>query len=346
MVLGLTLLVLAVGLVVLLLVMAGGVQSPRQFASAPEQLTTVPAPSGPAPTTLTIVSWNIAWGYGFGSEGSGQARPAEHFERTVEAMGAVLAATGADLVLLQEVDFDSRRSHHVDQAKRLAERAGLPYVARAESWTAPWVPFPYWPPKEHFGTMHSGGAILSRFPIVAHDVELLPKPDENPFWYNLFYLFRYLERAEIQVGPTTLSVFNTHLEAFKQQNRLAQVERTLTRLRAEMRPALIYGGDLNAVPPESPQKHGYPDEPETDHRDDPTITRIRALEGLSDTVGSSTISARAADFFTFPAHAPNRKLDHLFVGAGVKVLEVRVVKEAGASSDHLPLLIRIELSPG
>lgn len=342
---GITLLLGVLAIPLLLLFMAGGIQRPGRSAVPPETLSEVPAPKGPAPEVLTVVSWNIAWGYGWGSEGSGKARPRPHFDASIAQIGAALKAVGADVVLLQEVDFDSRRSHHQDQARLLAQAAGLPYVARAESWTAPWVPFPYWPPSEQFGTMHSGGAILSRFPIEAHEVELLEKPAENPAWYNLFYLFRYLERADVRVGAHTLTVFNTHLEAFKQDNRVLQAKLTRERLSAAMGPHLIYGGDLNSVPPEAPQKKGYPDEPETNHEADPTIQIFRELPGLIDTIGSSSTSARPEDLYTFPAHAPNRKLDHLFVGTGFEVVEARVLREAGSPSDHLPLLLRLRFRP-
>lgn len=338
---GITLLLGVLAIPLLVLWMAGGLQSPRRAAVAPETLSEVPPSGGAPPEVLTVVSWNIAWGYGWGSEGSGKARPPDHFDASLAQMGAVLKSVGADVVLLQEVDFGSRRSHYQDQARLLAQAAGLPHVARAESWTARWVPFPYWPPSEQFGTMRSGGAILSRFPIERHEVELLEKPAENPAWYNLFYLFRYLETAELRVGPRTLTVFNTHLEAFKQENRVLQAKLTRERLRAAMGPHLIYGGDLNSVPPEAPQKKGYPDEPQTNHESDPTIGLFRELPGLVETIGSSTISARPNDFHTFPAHAPNRKLDHLFVGTGFEIVEARVLKEAGATSDHLPLLLRL-----
>jgi endonuclease/exonuclease/phosphatase family metal-dependent hydrolase len=344
-VIGITLLLGVLAIPLLVILMAGGLQSPRRTSVPPETLSEVPPPSGAPPEVLTVVSWNIAWGYGWGSEGSGKARPRDHFDASIAQMGAVLKSVGADLVLLQEVDFGSRRSHHQDQARLLAQAAGLPHLARAESWTAPWVPFPYWPPSEQFGTMHSGGAILSRFPIERHEVELLEKPAENPAWYNLFYLFRYLESAEVRIGDRTLKVLNTHLEAFKQDNRVLQAKLTRARLEAAMGPYVIYGGDLNSVPPEAPYKKGYPDEPETNHESDPTISLFRDLPGLIDTIGSSTISARPEDFYTFPAHAPNRKLDHLFVGTGFEIVEARVLKEAGPHSDHLPLLLRVRFRP-
>ena len=52
--------------------------------------------------------------------------------------------------------------------------------------------------------------------------------------------------------------------------------------------------------------------------------------------------ARAPDaYFTFPSHAPNRKLDHLLHTPDIEVKSAEVLRDAaGEVSDHLPLLVR------
>ncbi|MCK6551090.1 endonuclease/exonuclease/phosphatase family protein [Myxococcota bacterium] len=342
-----TLAVIFVVLVVAVLWMAGGVQSPKTFDEPARALDDVPAPSAAelaATSTITVVTWNVAWGYGWGSEGSGQAKPKEHFESTTKRLGGVLRSLGADVVLLQEVDFDATRSHRVDQAEIIARAAGLRYVARALSWKAQWVPFPYWPPSEHFGHMRSGGAILSRFPITANTVALLDKPAANAWWYNLFYLFRYFQRAELDVGGTKLQVVNVHLEAFDRANRVTQAEQLKRALEAATTPLTILGGDLNTVPPEQSKRKDYPDEPETSHVDDPTLEIVRGIRGLSDVTPPETLRANEPEWMTFPAFEPNRKLDFVLAGEGLRVVDARVARsEAGDVSDHLPLVTRLTL---
>ena len=148
----LILFVIVAGLAMLVLWMAGGVQSPRTFEAPIREIAVRPA-ADTSTGTLDVLVWNIAWGYGWGSEGSGTARPYRHFEASLEKIGQVIRDANPDVALLQEVDFDSHRSHGIDQAERIAEVAGLPYIAPAVSWTANWVPFPYWPPTEHYGDM-------------------------------------------------------------------------------------------------------------------------------------------------------------------------------------------------
>ena len=328
-----------------LLWMAGGFQRPRTFTSPPARLADVEprARTSTDAATLNVVVWNIAWGYGWGSEGRGKARPREHFEQSMVRLAEGIAKLDADLVLLQEVDFDSTRSHRFDQAEAIARRAGLPYVARAVSWEANWVPFPYWPPSEHFGHMRSGGAILSRHPLGESVVELLEKPAKNPFWYNAFYLFRFVQRSEVEIGERTLTVFNTHLDAFSTENRERQARHVTRQLAAKDNGSTRFGGDLNAVPPESSLQHGYEDEPETDHRRDTPVTLVREVPGLRDTVPPEVFGTSQERYLTVPAHAPSRKLDYLFVGEGFDVLEVRVATEVGDVSDHLPLFVRLRL---
>lgn len=320
--------------------MADGIQMPRSFDAAPETLEGVQARTSTEAGMLRVVSYNIAWGYGWGSEGTGSAKDESHFQRALERMAQVISSLEPDVVLLQEVDFGSTRSHHVDQAAVIARATGLPHVARAESWRANWVPFPYWPPQDHYGEMSSGGAVLSRFPILSNHVELLPKPKANPFWYNLFYLFRYYQVTRIDLGEETAVVINTHLEAFDPVNRERQATHLANVLAAVEEEHLVFGGDLNSVPAEATLRTEYPDEPDTDHREDRTVALFRAVDGLFDTVPPKTFSTKESDWFTFPAHEPNRKLDYLFHGRGLELIEVRVVTEAGTTSDHLPIFAR------
>lgn len=326
----------AAGLVLLVLWMSGGVKTPRTFKASIERLPVRETVDG-STSTLDVLTWNIAWGYGWGSEGSGGARPFSYFEESIERIGAVVRDLRPDLVLLQEVDFDADRSHGVDQALRIAEIADLPYVAPAVTWTANWVPFPYWPPIDQFGRMRSGGAILSRVPLERNVVTLLPKPDANAFHYNLFYPFRYFQRVEALFESRRLTVFNAHLEAFVRENREKQARQWAQVLESAGDEPLVAGGDFNTVPDDAPVKAGFDDESETSFEADSTYSVLTAADALRDAF------AGRDDALTFPAHDPNRKLDHVLVSDDFEIVEARVVTEAGDVSDHLPLWVRLRL---
>ncbi len=324
--------------------MAGGMRAPGPRAVVPRTVGE-PPPVGAAPATLTVVTWNIAWAYGWGSEGTGTRKKSQaEIEDSLQAMGRWLRAVGADVVLLQEVDTGARRSHGIDQGEVLSRAAGLAYYAPAESWSVNYLPFPYWPPSRHFGRLRSGGAVLSRFPITEASVELLSKPAAQPRIYRLFYLFRYVIRCRIALGGgESVRVYNVHLETPDGAARALQAARVADILRADTGGAVIFGGDVNSPPPEARVRAGYPDEPATDHRDDAAAALFRSLPGLVDTVSPEAYLRDEPAWFTFPSHAPNRKLDYLFASADLTVDEVRVGREAGTSSDHLPLVARLRL---
>lgn len=338
------LVVFVVGLAALTLWAAGGVQlKGRTFDAAPETVAGVETKTSTSVETLRVAVYNIAWGYGWGSEGSGGAQPPEHFATRLERMGRALADAKVDVVLLQESDFRSARSHDVDQAHTLAKAAGLPYVAKAVSWTANYLPFPYWPPKNHFGRMLSGGAILSRYPFTKNTVMLEDKPEDNGLVYNLGYLYRYLQKTEIDAAGRRIGVYNVHTDAFSPKNRIAHAGRIARTLTEDKAPLALLGGDFNTVPPEASMRGGYPDEPDTDHSDDPTIARIREIPGMKDTLTQEAYLANERAYFTFPGHAPNRKLDFLFASEAFEVTSFRVLTEAGDASDHLPILVELRL---
>jgi len=293
---------------------------------------------------MVVLTWNIAYAYGFGSDGQDYVpRAAEEMAIRLNRIGEIIRDSGADIVLLQEVDFDSDRSHHVDQLEELSRITGLHYGAPALTWKAGFVPFPYWPPNHHFGAVCSGGAVLSRHPITVNRVTLHPKPETNAWWYNAFYIFRYSQQVQIQWGEQIVWVINNHLEAYDRANRVQQANALAKMVSNVPNVAVmvIAGGDMNTIPPEATLQYGYPDRPNADHRGDTTMSILRNISGFKDVVNVEEYLENEAAFFTAPAHAPNRRLDYLFIPEDTRVTDVRVIP-TGDLSDHLP--VRAELA--
>ncbi|MBX2810826.1 MAG: endonuclease/exonuclease/phosphatase family protein [Myxococcales bacterium] len=292
---------------------------------------------------ITVVTWNIAWAYGWGSSGTGNARPESHFRQTLAEMGRALQAWNPDIILLQEVDFHCTRSHYIDQAEFLARSTRLPFIAKGTSWRANWVPFPYWPPANHFGEMLSGGAILSRYPITEHTIETVDKPTDHPWLYRWFYPFRYHQKAILKTPMGPILVYNVHTEAFHQENRILHAKQLANRLIFELLPLSIVGGDLNTVLPEASMRSNYPDEPETDHQSDPTLEIIRSIPGLLDPISGEKYIHNEQAWMTFPSHAPNRKLDYLFHTTGLTTEQMYVPRATALDlSDHLPIVAQLK----
>ena len=262
------------------------------------------------------MTWNLSYGYGIGSEGTDiyQPMPKDHFESSLHAISELIRFENPDVVLLQEIDFDAKRSHFINELDDLSRKSGLLYRDPIISWNSPYVPYPGLKPSRHFGKVVSGGGILSRFPIekIAHD--LLPKPRENGSIYNYFYLNRYLQLVRIHLEDSNLvtphfNVMNLHLEAFSKDNRELHLVKVQDRLHDYS--IDLAGGDFNGE-----------------------------LTLLSET--KQHWQALPAPEATYPSNNPNQFLDGFILKKNdFKVLELKTLP-AGIMSDHLPLMVLLE----
>ncbi len=172
---------------------------------------------------LKILTWNISYAYGMGSDGTDyKPKARDQYEKSLDLMGDVIKSVAPDVIFLQEVDFDSARSSHLNQLDYLARITDFPHRKAVVSWDSPYVPFPGINPLHHFGKTVSGGGILSKYPLTFMQNDLLPKPKENSKLYNFFYLSRYFQMVKIhppEMNSGPLRLLNLHLEAFSVENR-------------------------------------------------------------------------------------------------------------------------------
>lgn len=166
------------------------------------------------PTTMRVATWNLWWQFG----------PwAERLPLIIEELRRV----DADVLALQEVWTSDGRS----SAVAIAEALGFERVQAARLEMSPGVLF--------------GNAVVSRWPIIGHEMRPLPPvdaPDEE----------RLVLRADVQGPRGPFQVYSTHLNwRFDQSHvRQAQVE-TIAAFVQESRPRSyppIVCGDFNAEP--------------------------------------------------------------------------------------------------
>jgi endonuclease/exonuclease/phosphatase family metal-dependent hydrolase len=294
-----------------------------------------------APAILKVVTYNVGHGQGI-KEDPKDYRDKATTLRHLDDLADALKRIDAHIALLQEVDTNADRTHHLDQAKILAEKAGYPYRACATIWDKKYIPFP---PAKFIGQVESAICVLSRFPLREHRRRIFDKPSENAFWYNWFYIDRGAQAVVAEVGDVRVTLVNLHLEAWGKDTRQGQAN-DLRDWIADMPGPMVVAGDFNALPPEATRKNELDDDSKHDYDDDGTVDTIRKLEGFTESIPAEVYSANERDALTYPANAPDRRLDYVFGGKGAMVLRGRVAKEAAEASDHLPIVAEVHHRKG
>lgn len=292
---------------------------------------------------IRMVSYNIAYGRG-PKDDAGDLRDRKTIIAYLDQIVERIKNRDADIAVLQEVDFDSARTHHINQMEYIANKLGWPYRAWISTWMKNYVPYPYWPPTQHYGQMHSGQAVLSKIKIVNNTALPLPQPEKNPFYYNWFYLHRHTQHVSLKLNDDQqLELLNIHLEAFDNENR-EQHAQLLTSYYEPMKTQLVLlAGDFNAVPDFATVKKGFADEPETDMTSDRTIATLLSAPNLKEVVSKEEYLFNEKQYLTFPADAPNRRLDYIFHTPRIIVQDKTIDQNKPAASDHAPVYMKFQV---
>jgi endonuclease/exonuclease/phosphatase family metal-dependent hydrolase len=180
--------------------------------------------------TIRVVNWNIDRGL------------------RLPEIAAFLEAQQADLLTLQEVDLNARRTGRRNVAEELARRLGMNYVFGLE--------FEELTQGSRTSPAYQGQATFSRWGL--KNPRIIRFQAQSEFWRPRWFLPRtapFQERlggrialvTDVDVPGRALTVYNLHLESRGDERlRVAQLTETLDddEMYAPRRPALI-AGDLN-----------------------------------------------------------------------------------------------------
>lgn len=298
----------------------------------------------PPPPILTVASYNIQYGIGFNGRRTDALDAWDFYER-LYTIANILKAINADIVLLQEVDFRSERTHNIDQAYFLALKAGYQYLAKAPHWKTRLLP----DLNGHMGPLNHGLAVLSRYPLTNNESHVFDYPSEAPFYVRWLYSPHGGQKVVATLGKEKINIVNVHLEPWAQKTRERSVKKIVKWIKSMTGP-MILGGDFNAIPPEAPIKTYYNledtpwfiDKNQWNLDKDITINAIRKIPGLTDAIPPEEYLKNDEAAFTYPADKPTQRLDYLFAGGGAKIIKGYVYKAAGPASDHLPVVAEVE----
>lgn len=295
------------------------------------------------PNSLKIMTWNIGYaGLGenmtFFMDGGKDVRDSR--ERTLENLHHIIETIrteNPDIVLLQEVDINSKRTYHINQAQILQQEFPQYHIYFAPNLKSWFIPTPI---KEPIGETHSGVAIMTRHKAdsaIRHQY-----PSKFPWPVSMFNLKRCLLTAHFTLpGGRELLVGNTHCSAFDDGSmRKQETEFLYTLLKSRNGSSFIIGGDWNQYP------EGYtPSDKELNDKN--FVVQPLPSDSLKK-IGRfiydpSLHTARYNDKPYHPEHSTRTLIDYFFHSDDITAQEVRTLDLEFRHSDHHPVVTTVSL---
>jgi endonuclease/exonuclease/phosphatase family metal-dependent hydrolase len=199
--------------------------SMARASTGPEQLLETGSASKAAttatvPSIIKIVSFNMRW------------RGGEDLRNLIELLRRDALIGRAQIICLQEVDRNKKRTRNTNTARMMAEELGLYYA-----WAAP----PAAPGKEG-DEEETGVAILSVYPLT--DASRIVLPNEGPGGRR-----RVALGATVHIGPNLVRVYTVHAETrTTNERRIQQFQAVLDELAHHAKTEHVaVMGDFNTI---------------------------------------------------------------------------------------------------
>jgi len=300
----------------------------------------------------TILSYNIGFGayetdYGFFMDGGDQswAWSKERLDKNLKNIADFVCDRKADLALLQEVDFNSTRTYHVDEREYFYSAYGDGVCHTfAQNYDSPFLLYPF---NQPHGASKSGLLTFSAYEInSASRVEL---PIETGLTKFLDLDRCYSKNRIAADDGHELVLYNFHLSAYSSDGKIAteQLKLLLDDLEAEYAKGnyCIAGGDFNKdILGDSSEYFGKSDKEYTWAQPIPEeVFEGRTTELIAPLDKNRPVpSCRNADG---PYHEGQYVLtiDGFLVSPNVEVGACSVIDLGFAYSDHNPVTMEFKL---
>ena len=276
-------------------------------------------------------------------------------ETNIDGISSILTRESADIILLQEVDVDSKRSYEIDQLVTYQNVLGTSSVL-AYNYRCIFVPFPL-SLSQMMGKVNSGIATFSEY--YYEDAERVQLPGSFSWPINLANLKRciLITRFTVEGTDNELVVINVHLSAYDDGTmRLEETEALQAIMETEYNNGnyVVVGGDFNQT---------FPDGVVSDPGDpveylfalrDSALWQAPPLnsDGFTDNdfhfgVDSSTPTCRLLDKPLDLVDESNNQyylIDGFIVSANITITSITTLDESFKYSDHNPVVMNITLN--
>ena len=306
--------------------------------------------------TLTVVTWNVGYGAlgdnaDFFMDGGSMVQTAdkERVQFNLAGITGQLTKMNADIILLQEVDANSSRSHGIDERAAILE--GLKTADGVDRMTAfannfkAFVPYPL-PP---IGSVDSGLYTLTTASMASAQRISLPCPFSWPIRVANLKRCLLVTRIPLEGSDRELVLVNLHLEAYDDgEGKVAQAKQLAEFLSSEVEKGnyVIAGGDFNQMfsdvdPDLYPTYEGNWQPGHIDVDEFAQAGVIALMDPSAPTCRSLLTPFADASREGFQFYM----IDGFMVSANVQVSDLQTVETDFVWSDHNPVRMSVTLLP-
>ena len=310
----------------------------------------------PSKKTIKVMTWNIRFGVArlrFFGDGCGDRviMTKKEVLLGLEGLANKIKIEDPDILLLQEVDIQSKKTAYIDQAQWLLDNTEMNYGAYASMWQSQVIL------ADGLGRVNTGNLILSKWKLKDAERYQLALREDQDGLTKYFYLKRNVLKAKVEMPNNPFYAVNTHLTAFAEDDstKLRHIngfKNILDGIVADGQ-NFVAGGDLNALPTNASkldycledqcENESYHSDKEPGHK--PGAYFAKQIDGLSDlyktyepAISLEEYGANELKHFT---HSPDnklkldRKLDYLWTNTSWANSITH--QEATTLSDHIPV---------
>ncbi len=294
---------------------------------------------------LSILTFNTGYA-GLGEEedffmdGGKGVRPEDKKTvlKNLNGISNTVLSINPDILLLQEVDEQSKRSFFVNQCEKYRDLFKGD-SAFAYNYACDYVPYPL----PTIGTVHSGIMTFSKYEMTSAERIALPCPFEWPVSAANLKRCLLISRHSIEGSDKELVVVNLHLEAYDDgEGKIAQTKQLWGILEEEYKKGnyVIAGGDFNQSFPGGTDSFPIrnPELWTPGLLDEPTEGFEYAYEA-----GNPTCRLLNKPYAKYSEGTQYYLIDGFIVSENIEVVKVETISGDFKFSDHNPVLLEVKL---
>jgi endonuclease/exonuclease/phosphatase family metal-dependent hydrolase len=305
---------------------------------------------------VKLLSWNVQYMSGknyefwydrLDGDGPDIRASKEDITQAFNQVAELIIEQNPDVILLQELHDNAKRTDYEDQLQRLLTLLPKEYGNYSQTfyWQAGFVPLP-----QIMGSVGMKLAVISKYQLgnaLRHQLATI-KTDPVSDQFNFR---RAIQEVSLPIANgNQLTLMNTHFDAFAQgsdtmQQQVSFLEQLLAGKNAKG-DAWVIGGDFNLLPPG--QYENMDATARSYYQPDSEFSRIYEQFNVIPSLAQAN-GPDAADWFThFPNRkevtAPDRSIDYFVFSDHIQALQSRVLQHnTWHISDHLPMVMTLKL---